>query len=385
MDENDRYIEYLQKGMIRPGLEKVFDNAALSFWINENKAKLKARIPDTDIEDSLTLLGALEREISDFVPNTKYDLVSNAAIFSPILEAVIEFAKATGLKPVRKVQICTATDSTVSASARPTLSEHLLFIGPGTSSFCNYWAKVFSALVSSIAYDRGLERIGSVEEARRAIEQLPQLLFLAIQLTIRHATWDTLLGFGVVDPPNANGELRMQLLRAMELFVVAHEYAHFVVYERGLDDKTLEEAPSSEDIEVLCDRMAIAISRNSVAHKENYPAFCGVGAIILLRAVECSKKVRQVLSSGGLTAMPAKSQFEPQPAEKERSHPDETTRIGEIRQQIVSTTHEQDLENDLNFFDEYDAIAKALNDRILESVTVACRRQQMGAGTEDQG
>jgi hypothetical protein len=47
--------------------------------------------------------------------------------------------------------LATPTDSNASPAARPTTADHLLFIGLGTASFCNYWAKCISSVLLAIS------------------------------------------------------------------------------------------------------------------------------------------------------------------------------------------------------------------------------------------
>src|SRR2546425_9401891 len=150
MTENDdasRYIEYLQKGLIRPDWDGVFDSKAVAKWYVNNRSRLSERSAARGQGD---LIIHLERLAREFEPTTRFERFETAAIFGPLLERVKQAAQVMGLKSVRGIRIATSTEIGVTAMARPTSGEHILFIGPGTWAFCNYWAKAVTAVIKTI-------------------------------------------------------------------------------------------------------------------------------------------------------------------------------------------------------------------------------------------
>ena len=73
----------------------------------------------------------------------------------------------------------------------------------------------------------------------------------------------------------------MQLLHAMELFVVAHEFSHFVVEERFPTWRGSLDAEQVHPSELFCDELGFSLSRQAQSASENFAAFSGVGAVVL--------------------------------------------------------------------------------------------------------
>jgi hypothetical protein len=107
----------------------------------------------------------------------------------------------------------------------------LLFIGPGTFFFCNYWAKVVTSVVTAIPFAHGLEKVAVAEDVQKILRFNPSGVALAGRLALHYGAFGTAIGFGEVHAPNL--AYRVHLLHAMETFAVAHEYSHFVAEEQG--------------------------------------------------------------------------------------------------------------------------------------------------------
>lgn len=269
-DDSARYLESLQRELLSPGWESIFDFQQLREWVREHRENIrtvaKATLGDhaNGFEDFYATI------VENFSPRNNFDDPSTHAIFRPIFDDLVESATKLGIRPIRGVELIASTSISPTPLARPTTTTHQLFVGPGTSSFCNYWAKAYTASI------KALERSGNpadrVETATEFMERIagePDGLFLACRLSIYYALFSTVLGFGTVTQPSEYTPYRLQLLRAMELFALGHEYAHFLADEREIAFVTDEDSSSDIKLELFCDQVGLQLSRHWGANNNN--------------------------------------------------------------------------------------------------------------------
>jgi hypothetical protein len=135
-EELQRYIEYLQKSLLSPGSEPAHDTAGFRQWVATNRHRLESI---TQLSGGTAeAVDELERELARYAPRSVFDSFTASAIFGPILRRVLAAASGANLAPRRPIRFANSTDVSVSAAARPSSGEHLLFAGVGTSAFCNY-------------------------------------------------------------------------------------------------------------------------------------------------------------------------------------------------------------------------------------------------------
>ena len=250
--------------------------------------------------DRTSLITHFERSVQGFIPTTPFEVPTTKAIFEPILLEVTQAAAKLGIRPVRPIEIATSTDSCASPASRPTTEDHLLFIGLGTSSFCNYWAKCITAVARAIAPAIGFKRVESAKDLEIVFRQDPSGILLAARLCLYYAVFGTMFGFGEVQQPDTYLPYRLQLLHAMEVFAVAHEYAHFISEERIQEFTGSLEPSQSQQLEFFCDELGLAISRECESAANNYLIFAGIGALVFFRAIQVCESVRESLVTSGL-------------------------------------------------------------------------------------
>jgi hypothetical protein len=112
-------------------------------------------------------------------------------------------------------------------------------------------------------------------------------LILAALLAFAYAAYGSVIGYGQVVQPASYLAYRLQVLRAMEVFVVSHEFAHLVVEEQLPKFQGVLDTETSRDLEYFSDRLALQISRHYGNHEDNFLAFTGIGAILFFRACKC--------------------------------------------------------------------------------------------------
>jgi hypothetical protein len=205
------------------------------------------------------------------------------------------------------------------------------------------------------------------EDLHAAFKVDPTGVVLATRLALYAAIFGTTLGFGEVVQPPVYAAYRLQLLHAMELFAVAHEYGHFVAEERISSFRGQLVTETQLSLEHFCDDVGLTLSRDCCG--DNYLAFCGVGAIVFLRSAEVSEEVRAMLaeSSQPSTGIPR--------GDGTRAHPPAAERVATIKAWIQRRTAPDQRDAAVGFLAEYDLIATTVNEEIRDLV-----RNSRGSG-----
>lgn len=376
-DDYYRYIDYLQEQTLDQDWAPAFDASTWRSWRTNNLSRLQEMAKHTVGSDGPSLVARLEESVASFTSKTRFEMPMTTAIFEPLFEEVKKTAARLGIKPIRKVEIMTSTSSNASPAARPTTGDHVLFIGLGTSSFCNYWAKCISALVLAIPEVIGLKRISSVEEIEQVFRKDPTILILAARLSLYYAVFGTTLGFGEVQQPKRYLEYRLQLLHAMETFSVAHEYAHFVAEERLSQFSGSLDPAHSQQLEFFCDELGLAISRECGNIQNNYLSFTGIGALVFFRAIQLCESVRELLLDSAVNDFKTVRQ-----RGDSGSHPPPEERILAMKAQTYGKTAPDQRGDVEQFVEEYDRILGAVATHVLGAVSSAMESKTEGSKCE---
>jgi hypothetical protein len=305
------------------------------------------------------------KTISNFSPRTKYDLPTTEAIFRPLFDDLVECANTIGLLSIREVELVTSTSISPTPLALPTSATHQLFVGPGTSAFCNYWAKVYTAIVKAIgAHGSGPRRVTSSVDLKNYLSHDPSGLLLAMRLSIYYAATGTLLGFGTVVQPSEYTTYRLELLRAMEVFALAHEYSHFLLHERRLQVADEEGNESNLGLEFFCDAIGLQLSREWGSKNNSWIAFTGAGGIAFFRAfdttVNCATQLAEC--APGANSNRSRSQrMQPQD-----SHPSPRERALTLMKWAVEKTVKDQREAVESFLAEFDLICASTGAFVLD-------------------
>lgn len=357
-ENNDlhRYIEFLQRQLLTPGWEAFFDPHLMKAWLAKNAGAPNAAFPQ--YRGATSPVAHLEELSHTFQPTTAFDSPETQAIFAPILEKVKRAGEEINLRVHRSIQIVTSTNISPSPVARPAEGPHFLFIGLGTSSFCNYWAKAFTAIVKVLEKQNLARRFACAEEVESALRSDPSGVVLAVRLALAYGIHGSLIGFGQVNEPVQHWAYRKQLLDSMEVFVVGHEFAHLVAHEQVPEFQDILDVEASRKLEYFCDQLAIQISKRCANHEDNFLSFAGLGAILFFRAMELSEYALERISSihgrSGLSNTPRCA------GGRASGHPSLTARIDRTKSLAVSLTADDQRQEVADFIEEYDLIASYL-------------------------
>jgi len=369
-DDHYRYVEYLQGQNFAPDWEIVYDAVRFQTWIANNGSRLKDLCRNSEVPSWPSIVSRLEEDIKKFEPTTRFEIPTTRSIFQPIFDSVKQAADEMGLKPIRTVELVTSTDISPTPAALPTTGQHLLFIGPGTSSFCNYWAKAITAVVTAIPRAHGFKRIAGTDDVRKVLRYDPRGIALAGRLALYYATHGTTLGFGeVLSTPNL--AYRVQLLDAMETFAIAHEYSHFVAEERFPSSESGLHLDQSRELESFCDAMGVGISRDCANRNENFLSFAGIGGLAFLWAAQLCQTVRELLHDSLL-----KGSDSIRRSGQQSTHPALSERILAVKTMTVERTAADQREWVRQFIEEYDRILETIGNTVIEAVDSAVKAIQ---------
>jgi hypothetical protein len=357
-DDLHRYIESLQRQLHTPGWEEFHDLNRMKDWFAKNGDKFDGDMAP-QYGDTCSPTAHIEKLIRSFEAKTEFDSPCTEATFAPILKEVNLAAEQIGIRVKRPIHIVTSTNVAPSPAIRPTKGPHFLFIGLGTSSFCNYWAKAFAAVVKAIAKDNPDQQFTNIEQIQGALKPDPSGVILAARLAFAYGAYGSVIGFGQVIQPASYLSYRLQVLRAMEVFVVSHEFAHLVAEERLPKFQGVLGTETSRELEYFCDHLALQISRHYANHEDNFLAFTGMGAILFFRAMEMSEFAREKLAAVHKSSLPTQP-GPPAVAQDDSSHPTLSARIGRIKSLAISLTPDDQRSQVAAFIEEYDLIATSL-------------------------
>jgi len=286
-EELNRFIDYLQSQLVRNGSEVFLEKR----WFADNRERLAAEMGDL-ARDEGDIFKRLEHDILSHRDQTSHDFFYTHQIFSPLLEKTLNICKQAGLSPVRPVVLANSPNVEPSPAAWPSTHSHILFIGPGTYSFCNYWAKV----ISTTQY-----KISQLQEEQRAAEQIETMLTNetipvdAIKLVLHYALVGSLLGYGKLKQNDLLMGLRVQLLTAMEVFIVAHEVTHFVLHEQFSESGGIRPGSTALEMEQTCDAMGLAVCAAYGSEEDNIYAFDFMGPILFFYSLQLCQEGQNIL------------------------------------------------------------------------------------------
>jgi len=360
IDDSARYREALQKSLLTDGWEEAFSHNRLRKWVNENRERLAESARINLGKSDLAAERHFESVINNFKPVGQFDLATTDAIFKRHFDEVVQVAGVLGFQPTRPVELVTSTSVLATPFARPTADTHQLFVGLGTSTFCNYWAKAYSAIVTAVAAPEfEWKPIESIADLRTRLSRDPSGLVLAGRLSLFYGAFGTLMGFGEVQQTAAHYPYRVHLLAAMEVFALAHEYGHFLAHERNI------EFADDVNLEYFCDSIGMRLSQEWGAKYNNWLAFVGIGGLVFFRAFEISELTALVLAkrttdlSAGVAARIGRNQTS-------NSHPPASDRADRLITAAIRTVAADQKEQARRFAEEYDLICTAINGFVSE-------------------
>lgn len=318
-----RYVSHLQSQMLSEGSEAVHDPVVFSAWRAANREKLiqTAQLSGGTAE----VVDLISVQADQHALPSKFESFPAHAIFGPILEMALSKSDQLTLRPRRPVLLANSTDIGVSPRVLPSpVAEHLVFAGAGTFSFCNYWAKLVTHIAQQFHAHHGPEAM-TQDRLLASCARDNRHFLEACKLAAYCRTTGSAVGFGVMPSTPEAASFRMTLVRAMELFAVAHEVGHCYLEERA-DSSS---AVNASD-EFTCDAYALTVSRAASIANSDWCAFTGAGGLLLLMLAGICFPDRQF-------------------AENQPSHPTIDSRVENLCQLIMDNTAVDQRESTLSY------------------------------------
>jgi hypothetical protein len=292
--ELQRYINYFQRGLLRPGSESFWEGQ--KDWFDKNRALIAKQYESisrgVDGRAVDLSLAVLRHEDS-----SEFDNFFSQQIFEPLLGKVLVLCSKGGFAPKNPVRFANSPGMEPSPAVLPSSVEHILFAGQGTFAFCNYWAKVFSAAISAIG-----ELSKKSRGSRQAVAnkfQKANVISDAARLAVYYAVHDSLIGFGKLPQAEKLKPFRALLVTSMEVFIIGHEIGHFICYEDRPETQGIAPGSSAKEHELECDVVGLSLCTAYGAEENNALAFQLIGPLLFFFALEMCEKVKSILTREG--------------------------------------------------------------------------------------
>ncbi|WP_433935479.1 hypothetical protein AB3662_12195 [Sorangium cellulosum] len=360
-DDTLRYIEHLQRKLSTPGMEPMYDHARFRRIMLEDDGQREARrAASLSLGEHLSdeVFEQYARGIREFVPKTAYDTFTSNAIFAPIVSEVEQALHDMGRKLAHPVRMLTSPDASPSPASQPSTDEHYLFIGEGTSRFCNYWGKVFSQCLADASFDAQGRRIAA-DDMKPFFEKHPSIAANAIELALHYAFFGNLLHYGVLQQSPEHFGFRMELVHAMEVFIVGHEYGHFLLqeYRDALPDQPDEDVRHAD--EHWCDGVGLEVCRHWGARAGSWFAFSGAAPLIFFRATSMCENARSRLNADSARL------------DMNDSHPPTALRLEFLRGLIPTRIHPDQTDSVTGYCGEVEVVGDALEQVVAGAIRLA--------------
>lgn len=337
-DDLRRYHEYLQSQLLSAGWNDWFTGEGRERRFD---ADGMAKMAERHGLDGAKLRELVQRQVG-FQPNTKFDQPDIPLIYQPLLDRIHAAARKTKWAVTAPITIATSTDASPTPFARPNEAGHTLFIGIGTGKFCNCWAKAFTNLALAVWKDDPDTNVPKIRQLVKPIQDNPQFVSFSFYLAYNYALIGNVANVEQEIPANQQeASLKAYLLDAMELFVVGHEYAHFVAEERCPEFKGILDPDRSMELEAFCDALGLFLAQAAATDPWNQIAFSGAGGLLFLRSLQLCEYARSLV----------------QPPTPSASHPASLERVTAIVEQIRSMKPPAMREPCLKILKGYDMIA----------------------------
>lgn len=287
--ERIRYLEYFQKTLVHEGTQDFL--AEQKRWFELNRSRLASEFAAL-AEAQGKVVPALDNPFLTHQDQTEHDSVFTRQIFSPILSKALQVSAKLGYPIRRPVVLANAPSVVVTPAGLPSSDSHMLFIGQGTFSFCNYWAKVFA----SIFYRAGIvSKEGACGDAVLTAISADSAMLQAVRLVLRYVRSESLVGFGEFSQEKHLFHLRMLLVTATETFVVGHELAHFFLQEQYPELNGIPPGKTLREVELICDAIGFAICSAVGELDDNEASKNLIGPLLLLYALKLSEDAQEIL------------------------------------------------------------------------------------------
>jgi hypothetical protein len=173
----------------------------------------------------------------------------------------------------------------------------IVTVGSQIFRFCNVVSK---ALAQTVLIDpQGWDNLDDTNALRKKVCVRSDVIAYWFQIIASFSMLGTSIFVPLKVPPPAQANLRSEILDALEIFAIAHEYAHHILKHGRLQsassDTGKNDAARHEEFEA--DTLAIAISQLVTGNQlnENVLMLSGVGMVVFLHTLHMLDEARHLL------------------------------------------------------------------------------------------
>jgi hypothetical protein len=244
---------------------------------------------------------------------SEFDDIGSRFIVTTIVREIEDLCRETGV-PIRDGVVVGASRTTgLDAMQRPVLGTDVSIIDLTTPfvSFCNQVSKGMArTLIHSPAANGGWNVSNDAVAIAVKLSNSPELTFEWTRLLAWYAAYDWVTPYQAQSPLTEGPAVtRILLLRAMELFSVAHVYGHHVMLHGIAESSAQDGGVFGEEFDAdLFARMVSA----ALSGGERHNPFCysGVGGVLILGMLELVTRAKMMLRIG-TDVLPPRSHHPP--------------------------------------------------------------------------
>jgi hypothetical protein len=180
----------------------------------------------------------------------------------------------------------------------PTTGTSVVELSAGLISFCSHLSKALSWSIPHQSVENSLKLDHQPAEVLKRIGSDTELKRLWLELFGAYAYGEGPLDVEMRIIPYPYSLTRALLLRAFELFAVAHEYAHHVAEHGAMESLGVGGDPDSSRKEIEADMFAIALCRY-IEQEEKQPnlfVVSGAAPVVLLKCLDYVRRTRKIFA-----------------------------------------------------------------------------------------
>jgi hypothetical protein len=271
-------------------------------WVDNNEEILREISSVSWGEESPELITRLRNELESTPLEGPRDEPFTHWIIKALCQEIEDACQVLGI-PLRSGVSYGSSPSLELEAARYAVhfaDSSVITLSAGFISFCSHLSKLVAlSLIHESTADGYFKVILKPDRVLAQIESDPGLTYYWAEIIGGYA-----VGSG---PTNVKRRLvanpasitRLQILRAMELFSVAHEYGHHIALHGRTDVAEVANHAAAQLEEREADLFALALSRY-IGCKEprNVYAASGAGAVLLFKLSDCVRRARHILRTG---------------------------------------------------------------------------------------
>jgi hypothetical protein len=186
-----------------------------------------------------------------------------------------------------------------------TTDASIITVGSQLFRFCNVVSKAIQQTLE--IGPSGWDQVDGIETMRMKLRQRPDVLSYWLHVVLSFGLLGTSYGIPFRVPRAEGLGMRHEILESMEVFIVAHEFAHHFLKHGRMEVASTDSGTDSqarrEEFQADCVAIMLGQSLTGSQTHENFLILSGVGAVASLRAFEMIDETKKILGASPRVAM----------------------------------------------------------------------------------